>query len=75
MNKLGFGYLRLPKIDEELEQAKKAVSVLGGKIEHVVKFQLLDTNLERSFVMIKKGKSTPKKYPRKAGMPSKEPIA
>lgn len=63
------------KIDEELEQAKKAVSVLGGKIEHVVKFQLLDTDLERSFVMIKKGKSTPKKYPRKAGMPSKEPIA
>lgn len=63
------------KIDEELEQAKKAVSVLGGKIEHVEKFQLLDTDMERSFVMVKKGKSTPKKYPRKAGMPSKEPIA
>lgn len=63
------------KIDDELEQAKKAVSVLGGKIENVVKFQLVDTDMERSFVIVKKGKSTPKKYPRKAGMPSKEPIA
>ena len=63
------------KIDEELEQAKKAVAVLGGKIEHVEKFQLLDTDMERSFVVVKKQKATPKKYPRKAGMPSREPIA
>lgn len=63
------------KIDEELEQAKKAVAVLGGNIEHVEKFQLLDTDMERSFVVVKKQKATPKKYPRKAGMPSREPIA
>lgn len=63
------------KIDEELEQAKKAVAVLGGKIEHVEKFQLLDTDMERSFVVVKKQKAIPKKYPRKAGMPSREPIA
>lgn len=62
------------KIDEELEQAKKAIQILGGKTENVVKFQLGDTDMERSFVVIGKKKETPKKYPRKAGMPSKEPI-
>ena len=51
------------------------MAVLGGKIEHVEKFQLLDTDMERSFVVVKKQKATPKKYPRKAGMPSREPIA
>lgn len=62
------------KIDDELSQAKKAVSVLGDKIADVVKFQLGDTEMERSFVVIKKEKNTPKKYPRKAGLPGKEPI-
>lgn len=62
------------KIDEEMEQAQKAVSVLGGAIADVVKFTLGGTDLERSLVVIKKEKSTPKRYPRKAGMPGKEPI-
>lgn len=62
------------KIDEEVEQAKKAVKILGGSIDKVVKFSLLDTDLERSFVIIKKNGITQKKYPRKAGLPSKEPL-
>lgn len=62
------------EIDEELEQSKKAIHVLGGKIEDVVKFQLPGTEIGRSFVKIKKIQSSPKKYPRKAGLPSKEPI-
>lgn len=62
------------KIEEELEQAKKAVFVLGGKITDVVKFHLGETDMERSFVVIKKEKKTPGKYPRKAGLPAKEPI-
>lgn len=61
-------------IDEELEQSKKAVTILGGKIEDVVKFQLPGTDINRSFVKIKKVKNTAKKYPRKAGLPAKEPI-
>lgn len=61
-------------IEEEVLQAKKAVYVLGGKISDTVKFQLADTDMERSFVIIKKEKNSPGKYPRKAGMPSKEPI-
>lgn len=62
------------EIDEELEQSKKAVHVLGGKIQDVVKFQLPGTEIGRSFVKIKKVQNTAKKYPRKAGLPGKEPI-
>lgn len=62
------------KIDEEVKQAEKAVKILGGKIMDVVKFQLGDTDMERSFVLIDKKVATGKKYPRKAGLPAKEPI-
>ena len=62
------------EIDEEVEQAKKAVHVLGGKLENVIKFQLPGTEIGRSFVVIKKVQNTAKKFPRKAGLPSKEPI-
>ena len=60
--------------DEEVKESSKAVKILGGKIEDVVKFELPGTDIGRSFVKIHKVKNTAKKYPRKAGMPSKEPI-
>ena len=63
------------KIDEELSQAENAVKILGGKVQDVVKFPLMDTDMDRSFVVIKKMKPTAKKYPRKAGLPAKEPLA
>ena len=63
------------EIEEELEQSKKAVHVLGGKVHNVVKFQLPGTEIGRSFIVIKKTQNTSKKYPRKAGLPSKEPIS
>ena len=62
------------EIDEEVVQAKKAVHILGGKLEEVVKFQLPGTEIGRSFVKIHKVQNTAKKYPRKAGLPSKEPL-
>ncbi len=61
-------------IEEEREKAKKAVKLLGGEIKSCEKFFLADTDMERSFVVIKKIKKTPGKYPRKAGLPSKEPL-
>lgn len=60
-------------IEEELKSARFAVKTLGGEIEKVDKFSLLNVG-ERSLVVIRKTKSTPKKYPRKAGVPSREPI-
>lgn len=62
------------EIDEELKSSEKAVSILGGKVEEAVKFQLPGTDIGRSFVKIHKIKETKKKYPRKAGMPTKEPL-
>lgn len=62
------------KIEEEVLNAKKAVKLLGGNIKEVVKFSLPDSELERSFVVIEKRERTAKKYPRKAGLPSREPL-
>ena len=62
------------EIDEELNNSKKAVQILGGNIADVVKFQLPGTDIGRSFIRINKTKNTPKNYPRKAGLPSKEPL-
>ena len=61
-------------VDQELIQAEKAVKILRGQREEVVRFSLADTDMDRSFVVIRKAKPTPKKYPRKAGLPSKEPL-
>lgn len=62
------------EIDEELAQSKKAVKILGGNIDEVVKFQLPGTEIGRSFIKIDKVKTTAKRYPRKAGLPAKEPL-
>ena len=62
-------------IEEELNNSKKAVQILGGKIEDTIKFELPGTDIGRSFVKISKVKNTAKKYPRKAGLPSKEPLS
>lgn len=61
------------EIEEEVEAARKAVFLLGGKIEDVYKFNLCGQG--RSFVIIRKEKKTPKAYPRKAGIPTKSPLA
>ena len=62
------------KVEQELEDAKKAVSVLGGKCLETVYFTLEGTDMERSLIRIEKVKHTPKQYPRKAGLPGKSPI-
>lgn len=61
-------------IEEELNQGKKAINVLGGKLTEVKKLLLPDSDIERSFLFIDKAKNTPKTYPRKAGTASKDPI-
>ena len=61
-------------IDTELENAKNAINILGCKIESKDKFNLPNSNLGRSVIILKKVKNTPSKFPRKAGTPAKEPI-
>ena len=61
-------------IDKEISESEKAVQILGGELEDIYKFQLPGTDIGWSFVKINKIKSTGKKFPRKAGLPSKEPL-
>ena len=61
-------------IDTELENAKKAINILGCKIESKDKFDLPNSDLGRSVIILRKVKNTPSKFPRKAGTPAKEPI-
>lgn len=62
------------KSEEELITSKKAVFVFGGEIEQRLTYDLPGSDIKRSLIFIKKVKTTPKKYPRKAGIPKKEPI-
>lgn len=62
------------KIVDEYRSAKNAISILGGKYEKQVEFFLPDSDIYRNLFVIKKVKNTPSKYPRKSGLPSKEPI-
>lgn len=62
-----------PNILEELEESKKAIEILGGKIDKVEHI-LIDNEYERNIVIISKEKLTPKQFPRGKGKPSKEPI-
>ncbi|MDO4617597.1 MAG: 16S rRNA (guanine(527)-N(7))-methyltransferase RsmG [Lachnospiraceae bacterium] len=62
-------------VEEEMKQAKKAIHLLGGEAPEVIYFTLADTDNERSLVTIRKISNTAKKYPRKAGLPVKEPLS
>ena len=62
------------KIEEEINESKKAIKILGGEVNHVNEFVLPDSDIERSLVFIEKKSTTGKKYPRNAGKPSKEPL-
>ena len=61
-------------IEEELKNSKKALEILGGKVEKIESFELPDSDIKRNIIIIKKVSHTPKKYPRKAGTPSKKPL-
>lgn len=62
------------KMEEEIISAKKAINILGGKLNRCEDFLLPETDIYRNLVVIEKIKETPKKFPRKAGLPSKEPL-
>ncbi|MBP1890799.1 16S rRNA (guanine527-N7)-methyltransferase [Clostridium moniliforme] len=69
-----FVALKGPAIEEELENSKKALEVLGGNLLRVDKTLIEDTDLNHNIVIVKKIKSCPKTYPRKAGTVTKKPI-
>ncbi|RNC98867.1 16S rRNA (guanine(527)-N(7))-methyltransferase RsmG [Lysinibacillus halotolerans] len=59
---------------EELKDAKKAITTLGGSLKEEFAYTLPIEESERTLYVFDKVKQTPKKYPRKPGVPNKTPI-
>lgn len=68
-----FASMKGPEVEEELAQAKQAISLLGGKIREVKTFTLPDGS-GRSVVLIEKVAPTPEKYPRHGSKIAKKPL-
>ena len=62
-----------PGINEELENAQKAIEILGGSISKIEDVNI-NNNMEHKLLFINKIRNTPKKYPRKPGEPIRNPI-
>ena len=62
-----------PNYQEELDTARNAIKILGGKLEVIENFNI-NTEYERNIIIIKKVSKTPNKYPRSGNKPLKEPI-
>lgn len=62
------------KIEEELSSAKHAIFLLGGKVNRIESFTLDGAEAERTLIKIEKVSEISKRYPRKAGVPGKEPL-
>lgn len=74
--KVGGYFLALkgPLAVEELEDAKRAIHILGGKVCEVFSAKIPDTDLNHKIIVIKKVRHTPQQYPRKPGIATKNPI-
>lgn len=62
------------KLSEEIDVAGKAIALLGGRVQEQKEFTLPHSDIFRSLAVVKKEKATPPKYPRKAGLPGREPL-
>ncbi len=62
------------EIEDELENAKYAIKLLGGKVDKVEKIEISDEHMGRNIILINKQENTPNQYPRKAGIPLKKPL-
>jgi 16S rRNA (guanine527-N7)-methyltransferase len=74
--KVGGSFIAMkgPDIEQELQDAQKAISVLGGEFIKTDRFTLPNSSMDRTLVIIKKCRHTPPGYPRKSGKPTKSPI-
>lgn len=64
--------LKGPKADEELEEAKNAIKILGGKVIDIERFDL--SGNERANIVVKKIHPTNNKYPRGKNLPKNKPL-
>ncbi|UOQ83794.1 16S rRNA (guanine(527)-N(7))-methyltransferase RsmG [Gracilibacillus salinarum] len=66
--------LKGSQVEEELTEAEDAIELLGGKLRSIEHFALPENNGDRNIVIIDKKRKTPKKFPRKPGVPNKNPL-
>lgn len=66
--------LKAAKSEEEVQESKKAIATLGGKLADEIEISLPFSEDKRYIVVIDKKKETPNKYPRKPGTPNKKPL-
>ena len=71
--KVGGIFIAYKATDEEIKDSKNALSVLGGEIEKVEKLSLPNGD-NRCFIVVKKIKETPIKYPRQYSLIKKKPL-
>ena len=69
-----FVAMKAANADEELKTAERAIKQLGGKVSAIHSFTLPIEESDRNIVVVKKMKKTPNKFPRKPGMPNKQPL-
>ena len=60
--------------EEEINNSKNALKILGGEIEKIEKFCLTENDNNRTVILVKKTKNTPSVYPRNPGTPTKKPL-
>ncbi len=74
--KIGGRFLALkgPLAEDELKQANRAITILGGEVEDVYEAKIPYTDLSHKIIIVKKVRHTPMQYPRKAGIVTKNPI-
>lgn len=63
-----------PSSEDEIEESKPAISILGGKIKNVVETRILQSDMNHRLVIVEKVKSTMNKYPRNPGQIEKKPL-
>lgn len=66
--------LKGPSLDEELAEAAFAFKALGGRFERAADVEIPGRDWSHRLAYIKKVSSTPSKYPRKAGVPARNPL-
>ena len=69
-----FVALKGPSIEEELENGRNAIKILGGELKGIIEISIEETDLKHNIVEVKKLKNCPKTYPRKAGTVNKKPL-
>lgn len=74
--KVGGYFLALkgPSVDEEIKESRNAIGTLGGKLEDIIKVEIENSDLKHNLVVVRKVKTTDKRYPRKAGIVTKRPL-